>query len=202
MAVLLLAMVGGCSSEPVPTESEAPASSASAVLTETQEPTPTPSSELEPTAALSPAPKPVMPAEMANGDEAGAIAAVKYFLELIPYGFGSGDIAELAAMSSPECAFCADFVGRITDLHDQGGTAAGGEWTWDLATEYVNDTRNGVFWISMTGWTEPAVASPNGADATTSAAPDADRAHYAIEVVVSFDSGQWVVHEVRMEDLP
>ena len=37
----------------------------------------------------------------------GAIAATTYFLQLSDYGFASGDIAPLMAMSSAECSYCA-----------------------------------------------------------------------------------------------
>ncbi|CAN5182769.1 hypothetical protein BH11ACT1_BH11ACT1_30890 [soil metagenome] len=36
----------------------------------------------------------------------GAIAAVTYFLDLVPYALSSGDVAQLKDLSHPECIFC------------------------------------------------------------------------------------------------
>ena len=61
---------------------------------------------------------PEKPAAMSTPDEKGAVAAAEYFLRMTTYAAATGDTAELEAMSSPDCQFCASFLESVANLHD------------------------------------------------------------------------------------
>ena len=113
-AVLVLGLAG-CAPEPIPpvptTDRPSP----------TVEPTPEPEPE--------PAPEtvhPQRPAAMDTVDAAGAEAAVEYFLRLYSYGFATGDLAEVRALSHPECIFCASVIDGVEETFDGGYRTVGG----------------------------------------------------------------------------
>lgn len=67
---------------------------------------------------------------MDRADLEGATAAARYFLELYPYAYNTGDLAAWKAMSHPDCIFCASVVERVEALHAQGGYETGGDVVW------------------------------------------------------------------------
>ncbi|MFH5823905.1 DUF6318 family protein [Georgenia sp. AZ-5] len=70
--------------------------------------------------------KPERPEAMRRDDVAGAEAAAQYFLELYPYVYATGDLAEWEAMSHPECIFCRSVGEQVSDLHAGDGYQVGG----------------------------------------------------------------------------
>lgn len=69
---------------------------------------------------------PERPAEMDEETVDGAIAAAKYFVELYPYIYATGDLAEWDALSDDGCEFCNNSRELALDLTDDGGYATGG----------------------------------------------------------------------------
>ncbi|MBX9245512.1 hypothetical protein ICW40_11935 [Actinotalea ferrariae] len=87
---------------------------------EATEPTPTVSPAGTTTPSASPTPTtppegiaPERPAELAEVSVAGAEAAARYFLQLYPYVYATGDLTEWRALSHPECTFCASVVSNV-----------------------------------------------------------------------------------------
>ncbi|WP_147916833.1 DUF6318 family protein [Ruania zhangjianzhongii] len=70
---------------------------------------------------------PERPAEMDEETVDGAIAAAKYFVNLYPYVYASGDLAEWDALSDEGCGFCTNVRDRASELHDEGGFSVGGD---------------------------------------------------------------------------
>ena len=70
--------------------------------------------------------KPTPPDAMRRDDVAGAEAAAQYFLQLYPYVYATGDLAEWKAMSHPECVFCEGSLERADDVYGSGGQSAVG----------------------------------------------------------------------------
>lgn len=66
---------------------------------------------------------PAPPPEMATDSEAGAVAAVGYYWQLVAYGRATGDVAPLQQLVAPECSYCAAERTQIETLHANGGWA-------------------------------------------------------------------------------
>ena len=68
---------------------------------------------------------PDKPAEMSKGDEAGAAAAARYYLNATSYAWNTGDTGPLKSISDEECAFCRDQRSKIEEFYAHGYWAAG-----------------------------------------------------------------------------
>ena len=68
---------------------------------------------------------PVQPAEMSKGDEAGAAAAARYYLNAYSYAWNTGDTAPIKAISDEECAFCRREIAQIDEFYSNGYWAKG-----------------------------------------------------------------------------
>ena len=68
---------------------------------------------------------PDKPAEMTKGDEAGAAAAARYYLNATSYAWNTGDTGPLKSISDEECAFCWDQRSKIEEFYAHGYWAAG-----------------------------------------------------------------------------
>jgi len=128
---------------------------------------------------------------MANGDEAGAIAAVKYFLELYAYAFGSGDTAEFAAMSSPGCDFCSNTLDAVTALHETGGTAFGGEPLWEEESFVVAEVSEGVFSVDFNATQEELTILSADGSVLSQTAPT----RYTMLALLTYSHACWSVAE-------
>lgn len=78
---------------------------------------------------------PQKPAAMSTPDEEGAVAAAEYFLRMTTYAAATGDTAELEAMSSPDCQFCASYLESVATEY-----AAGNAWATvpEIDIEFAN----------------------------------------------------------------
>ena len=68
---------------------------------------------------------PEQPEEMSKGDEAGAAAAARYYLNASSYAWNTGDTGPLKSISDEECAFCWDQRSKIEEFYAHGYWAAG-----------------------------------------------------------------------------
>ena len=87
-------------------------------------PTPSPSVSAAPVATLAPVPLPTTPAEMGQGDAAGAVAAARYFLDLQVYTMATGDTAEWDRVAWDRCQACTAIRAETTRVHSGGGSLA------------------------------------------------------------------------------
>lgn len=104
---LPLALLVGCSDDPVPKIPEEPSSS------------PTEAEPSEPT-------EPTPPAAMERRDVAGAEAFVKYYFELLTFAVHSGETAPARAVALDDCASCRGALRAIERIHAAGGRVTGG----------------------------------------------------------------------------
>lgn len=107
------ALLAGCALDPAPAVTP-PTASASAA------PSPT---------LPSPAPSPTQPAEMARDDEAGAVAAVAYVLNLYGYTESTQDTTSWSAISHPSCKFCQGVLDDVVARRAAGQVARFGPLT-------------------------------------------------------------------------
>lgn len=128
----------------------------------------------------------------------GAIAAATYFLELYPYVYNTGDLAEWTAMSHPECQFCASVVENVTAMHKQGHHSEGAEVSVleSRGTEVTPDEYVDVALRLRQGPSRELDAQGKVVDETTSAVE-----HDAHVVVVREASGPWVVRAVQIDEV-
>ncbi len=82
---------------------------------------------------------PERPAAMEEETVEGAIAAAKYFMELYPYIYATGDLTEWDALSDEGCGFCANVGEQVRDLYSSGGYATG------VSTEVYTDNGGGPY---------------------------------------------------------
>ena len=68
---------------------------------------------------------PEQPAEMSKGDEAGAAAAARYYLNAYSYAWNTGNTAPIKAISDEECAFCQREIAQIDEFYSNGYWAKG-----------------------------------------------------------------------------
>src|SRR5699024_3229524 len=69
---------------------------------------------------------PERPVAMEEETVEGAIAAAKYFMELYPYIYATGDLEEWDALSDDGCEFCRNSRELAFDLTADGGFSSGG----------------------------------------------------------------------------
>lgn len=94
------------------------------------DPSPAPSS---PTTSASPTPTPpVMPGAAKANTKAGAVAFVKYYIELINHAQATGDTEALARVESDSCHSCKRARNSLDEIYASGGHLEGGEWTADI----------------------------------------------------------------------
>ena len=114
LAGALAAVLSGCTTPATADPTGAPTAAPPASLLAT--PTPT----LRPTPSAASSPLPTRPAAMDAVTVDGAIAAVTYFLELVPYSLRTGDVSQLKALSHAECIFCKSISDDAEKMHGLG----------------------------------------------------------------------------------
>ncbi|WP_104062762.1 DUF6318 family protein [Arthrobacter sp. 4R501] len=123
-SVLLLT---GCNSggDPGGTTSASPTSTASPSAT----PTPTPTPAYVPASASGRAqnvPMPVLPEVAKTETKEGLEAFVRYWFQLLSYGYETGDTKPLEGISRPNCVFCTGLRDGLAAAWSDGRWVAGG----------------------------------------------------------------------------
>ncbi len=97
-------------------------------------PTPAPSGTLDPTPSEAPVPgptiappppRPVAPDTLDDPTPEGGLSAIRYFYDLYPYAYATGDIEGLKDVSGNACGYCMKLMDRIEKLHGDGGATSG-----------------------------------------------------------------------------
>jgi hypothetical protein len=70
-----------------------------------------------------------MPAAASENTKAGAIAFVRYYIELINHAQATGDVDALAAVESPDCRSCTSARDVVTKIYASDGHLEGGKWS-------------------------------------------------------------------------
>lgn len=97
----------------------------SAAPTLTATATPAATETPEPDVTFTPPPKPVAPDTLDDPTAEGAFSAIRYFYDLYPYAYATGDIEGLKDVSGNACGYCMKLMDRIEKLHADGGVASG-----------------------------------------------------------------------------
>ena len=135
----LLVLVGGCTAgPPVPEQTFAEYT-----------PTSTPTPVLTPSPTAVPVVAPIRPAGMQRTDEAGAVAAATYFMELYSYVLRTGDHVEWDQVGIADCVFCSGTREDVDRIYGVGGRITGGALTLGTPELLVFDPGIGVYAISV-----------------------------------------------------
>jgi Family of unknown function (DUF6318) len=122
-AVCLIGVLASCSDA----DSDEPPDSGLPSKSEASSPSPsTPTSEPSPTGPTGPS-APKLPAAAKKHTKAGAIAFVRYYLDLLNYAKHTGDSQPLRSYSAEECAACQTEARGWQHLYARGGWARDGE---------------------------------------------------------------------------
>jgi len=156
--VVLLFVLAGCGGDP------------KAVSTPSPTPPPStgpahPSATTATTATPSSAPVPVMPAQASADTRAGAIAFVRYYVELINHLQSTGDGAPVVAVSAKGCRSCEAVVAAARALYAAGGRVNGGAWSID---DTVARHPSPTTWaVRVAGQLAPSTFTKSGSDTPT-----------------------------------
>lgn len=130
------AVLAGCTPQPPP-----PPTGSTPAASPDAEPEATPTPE-----TVTP---PERPADMNRTDEAGAVAAATYFMELYSYVMRSGDVAEWDAISGQTCTFCENTRTDSLAVRTDGGRLTGGDLTIHSAEVATADPAIGAFDVAV-----------------------------------------------------
>ena len=179
LSMLALAGCTGSSEDPPTTPSPtSPAASPS----ETPSPTPTPD-------AATPPERP----DMSQVDAATAEAIARYFLELYPYVYATGDLTEWKALSHPECIFCASVITNVEEMVAAGEHWEGGLTTID-STEVAAELAEA---FNVTATTTESRSHRVDRDGTTLQSSIGGSS--TMHLVLTTDAGQWLVRGVEVD---
>ncbi|MFJ2508758.1 DUF6318 family protein [Arthrobacter citreus] len=136
-----LVALSACSGADDPDADAAQSPSSSVSPSASPTPTPTPSATYKPASAEGPAenvPLPVMPEEAKVESKEGLIAFARYWYEAAAYGYETGDVGPLKAISGPDCTACNGAYSTLATWYEGDGWAAGGQIeVTSAASEYA-----------------------------------------------------------------
>jgi len=178
LALLLALVLAACTGEdPDPEPTTGPSSTAAAS-------TPTPSGPAEP----------VMPAAARKHTEAGAVAFVRYYWDLVSYAQLTQDGSTLADISSPHCAVCNGGQTFLQRVRKKRGEVSGGETSVveSQATKlYVRGKFSMMLVKATTRSRAMMIDYPRGKPDTYPAGED------HVEIILSVRPGGWLVEKLE-----
>ena len=144
---------------------------------------------------------PARPAAMDEETVDGAIAAAKYFMELYPYIYATGDLDEWDALSDEGCGFCRDVREEAVGLNEAGGYSTGGDveiYSSDGGGPYDDELADNAFVVEL--GIRIAESADHLADGTTERYPAED--HPRFRIALTYEVGGWSVLDAwRAEEL-
>lgn len=181
-----LALLAGCTGSPADPPTP-PATSPAASPSPSPSPTPTPTPE--PDAAVPPE-RP----DMSRVDAETAEAVAVYFLQLYPYVYATGDLAEWRALSHPECVFCASVISNVEAMVAEGNHSEGGLVT--IQTARASQVSDRYFEVALgTQQSESVEYAGTGGEVDRSAG-----GQYVITVGLLVENDAWVVRGADVEE--
>ena len=182
-------VLAGCSEEPSTPPTTPPATTTAPSPTPTPTPTPTPD-------AATPPQRP----DMSTVDAETAEAVATYFLQLYPYVYATGDLAEWRELSHPECIFCASVITNVEQMLTDGHSSEGSVMS-DFALT-ADEVTPGAFFAVEGTYSEGPSVERDSAGAVVSERLDTDALR--LVAAITYD-GRWSVREMdisRLEGAP
>jgi hypothetical protein len=156
----------------------------SPTVTATPTPTPTPDASV----------KPERPAAMDEVSAAGAEAVAVYFLQLFPYVYATGDLAEWRALSHPECIYCANVAAGVEEMFAAGQHSVGGHP--DITEVNAAEVDPGRWWSVDVDLVQSPSQTLDGTDELVEEFPGSN---FHMDIAVVFEGDHWVVRELSHE---
>jgi hypothetical protein len=118
-------------------------------------------------------PIPVLPEIAKSETKEGAIAFAAYWFTLLSYGYETGDLVPLDAVTSPGCEPCEKAKSVITSWHSEGRWLVGGKITTpSVSSEFVRDADTSYQVVVQTHQTPLTYMRPDGSVARSDPQPD------------------------------
>jgi hypothetical protein len=133
---------------------------------------------------------PVEPAEASANTKAGAIAFVKYYVELINHAQATGDTAALAAAEDPRCGACASGRKYLTSVYTRGGRIRGGTFE-SRVVQAIPRAAHGDWLIAAVLKSAPEVVSQPWSNPPTRRLKGGSS---LANFFPSFATGRWVIN--------
>ncbi|MCC3302800.1 DUF6318 family protein [Arthrobacter sp. zg-Y895] len=191
--LLFLTACSGASGDPGDSGAGESPSNPASTASETPTPTPTPRAKYKPASAEGPAenvPLPVMPEEAKVQSKEGLEAFARYWYEAANYGYETGDVGPVQAISSPDCTACLNYY----DVVDQG--FVGEDWiaqgqidVQDALSEFVLTPQGRYQVVVMLQQEDMEFYSPSGIQSVD----DGDAGSAAQLFEAGFVEGQWTL---------
>lgn len=190
-------MLGACS----PAEPAPPPTLSTVAPSEATTPTPTssPSPTHEPTESQPPElpgyPESLLvePEAMSKDDEAGAVAAAKYYLGLFAYANLTGELEKWEEMALPGCEFCEVAAEGVRQVHAAGGWTESGQMAWTGVPDVIFEPAVNVWEITLLA----DVGEGRGFDSNGQVMKTYEASSVEFRIGVTYMHGRWRVQGIR-----
>ena len=192
-----LVVLSGCSGSDDPGADAAQSPSPSVSESVSPSPSPSPSATYKPASAEGPAenvPLPVMPEEAKVESKEGLIAFARYWYELVNYGYETGDVGPVKAVSGPDCTDCIRYLDVVDRGYRDDDWMAGSMIDFrSVHSDYVL-TPDGLYQVLIQFTQEPVeFYGPNGAEYGIDPGSDTP----VVQILEArFEDNHWVVAQL------
>ena len=152
-------------------------------------PTPTTRSSNSP---AEPAQPPAMPALAKDDSRAGAKAFVRYYVDIINYGYLSGDATALLKLGAKTCAVCSALARNVDQISNRGGEQVGGQWSVKTLNPIASGSESLEIFIAKV-----EVAKGRSRATRTSPAKPIKPSASFYEIHVSWTGSSWTTQDLR-----
>ena len=164
-------------------------------LPERPAPTPPPSVEVTPTLTASPAgtaaPAPERPSSPSAPSAESASATARYFLELYPYAYASGDLTEWDRLAAPSCTYCSTTSDDVQRVVDSRHSVTGG--AVEITEARADEVDPGTLYSAFLHYQEAPSQELDGAGAPVASS---DGGTYTALIALRWTGAAWSVEAV------
>jgi len=126
---------------------------------------------------------------------AGAEAVAVYFLQLLPYAFATGDLADYRELSHPDCIFCASAIAQVDEQATAGNHSVGG--LIEVTSVISAEIDTGRWWSTSIEIIQEPSQTLDSSGQLVEDFPET--IPYRMDLAVVYESGHWSIREVSHE---
>ncbi len=145
VAAAALALTG-CNSGGEPNNGGTTSPSATESETPSATPIPTPAGDMSRALNVT---APTLPGTASANTKAGLESFTRYYVELLEYGYISGDVSKLEGVIAPSCSTCTGPIGDIENAYSNGGWVVGGELEATAVSTSFLPSASGSFFVNL-----------------------------------------------------
>lgn len=192
-------LLSGCNSggEPNSGGTVSPSTTATESPTPSATPTPTPTPAYKPADATGPAqnvPVPVLPEVAKTETKEGLEAFARYWFDLLSYGYETGDVTQISAITSAGCTMCERAKEVQTGWYEGGRWLSGGKVSTPSVSTNFRVAADGNYQVAVQVSQEAlSYYNPDGSLDSTEPKP-ADVGSLMLSV---YKDGAWFVNTVE-----